>query len=83
MKTLLFVGLLALSTLGAAKAEIIYNDQGQEIGHTVSNRSWGNAMQNSATKIEVPLPHHFDSRYFNPTLGSVHQIRFPWAWAGP
>jgi hypothetical protein len=31
----------------------------------------------STTPIEVPAPHHFDMRYFNPTLGSVHQLVVP------
>jgi hypothetical protein len=31
----------------------------------------------STTKIEVPAPHHFDSHYFDPTLGPVHQIKVP------
>jgi hypothetical protein len=35
------------------------------------------APQISTTHLEVPAPHHFDSRYYYPTLGSVHQIQVP------
>jgi hypothetical protein len=31
----------------------------------------------STTDIAVPAPHHFDYHYFNPTIGSVHQIEVP------
>ena len=37
------------------------------------------APEISTTDIAVPAPHHFDTHYFNPTLGSVHQIQVPGA----
>jgi hypothetical protein len=51
MKKLLLAGLIALSTLGAAQAETIYNEQGQEIGHTVSNRYWGTAPNGQRLRV--------------------------------